>query len=384
MTAQGTRPTVAFVTHSAQLSGAELFLCRVTSATRRIRPLVVLGEHGPLESALAAADVDVLVLPLSDRVRAHTGATAGGLRALTGAVDTARAAARLARVLRRRGVRVVTTHSAKAHLYAGLAGRLSGVPVVVHLHGVLGAGGARRWNVLLLRGAVRAFASAVIANSRTTAESAAVPSRTPLDVIGCPVVLPDSVVAPPDGPVFVVVGRLSAQKGQDVAIRAFATALERGMPRSATLRIVGAALFEQDHAFAATLAGLADALGVADRVEFVGHTDDVRAELDRADVAVHASPSAEGFGQVVAEAMAAGRPVIASAAGGPAEIVSDQVDGVLVAPGDVAELAEAMTRLASDPALRARLAGAGREAVLRFALPTVVAQLESALTDRVR
>ena len=99
---------------------------------------------------------------------------------------------------------------------------------------------------------------------------------------------------------------------------------------------------------------------MADRVTFAGFVDDVAGVLAGADIAVHASVIPEPHGQVVVEAMAAGVPVIAAAAGGPAEIVTDGVDGVLVPPGDVAALANALTRLAADARLRTELGAAGR------------------------
>jgi len=87
---------------------------------------------------------------------------------------------------------------------------------------------------------------------------------------------------------------------------------------------------------------------------------------------VHASTIPEPFGQVVIEAMAAGVPIIAADAGGPAEVVTDGVDGLLVAMGDVDALAGALTRMAGDPELRDRLADAGRVTAAAFA-PDVIA-----------
>jgi glycosyltransferase involved in cell wall biosynthesis len=71
---------------------------------------------------------------------------------------------------------------------------------------------------------------------------------------------------------------------------------------------------------------------------------------------------AEPFGLVVVEGMAAGLPVVASAAGGPLEVITDGVDGRLFPPGDIAALADILMALAADPELRSRL---GAEAVKR-------------------
>jgi glycosyltransferase involved in cell wall biosynthesis len=92
-------------------------------------------------------------------------------------------------------------------------------------------------------------------------------------------------------------------------------------------------------------------------------------------VLVHASVTPEPFGQVILEGMAAGVPVIASRAGGPAEILRHDATGVLYQPGDEEALAGAMHRL-RDPLLRERLSGAAREEVRNYAPPVVAAELQ--------
>jgi alpha-maltose-1-phosphate synthase len=104
---------------------------------------------------------------------------------------------------------------------------------------------------------------------------------------------------------------------------------------------------------------------------FLPH-DELRRRYVRA--AVVACPSRrEGFGVVAAEAMAHGRPVVASAVGGLLDLVSDEKTGLLVPPGDVGALRAALERLLGDPALRRRLGEAGRDhARAELAWDTVV------------
>jgi glycosyltransferase involved in cell wall biosynthesis len=101
-------------------------------------------------------------------------------------------------------------------------------------------------------------------------------------------------------------------------------------------------------------------LGLGGRVHFLGNRDDVPEVLAALDVLVHCPTAPEPFGRSVAEAMAVGKPVVAARAGGLPEIVEDDVTGLLVPPGDVTACATAVTRLLSDPALRARMGAAGR------------------------
>src|ERR1700704_3441600 len=97
-------------------------------------------------------------------------------------------------------------------------------------------------------------------------------------------------------------------------------------------------------------------------------------QLERLDILVHASIIPEPFGQVVIEGMAAGLPVVAAGAGGPAEVIEDGVTGILYPPGDVGALASALRKLAAKPHLRERLGRAGRVQAAAFAPDIVAAQ----------
>lgn len=99
-----------------------------------------------------------------------------------------------------------------------------------------------------------------------------------------------------------------------------------------------------------------DTSGYAQRFILTGYRDDVETLYSIMDIVVHASLDPEPFGMVVTEAMAAGRPVIAAKAGGPVEVITPGVDGILVPPGNVDEMAAAILQLSEDPALRASLA----------------------------
>jgi glycosyltransferase involved in cell wall biosynthesis len=103
-------------------------------------------------------------------------------------------------------------------------------------------------------------------------------------------------------------------------------------------------------------------LGLADRVDFLGHRDDVPRLLACSDVVVLPSLN-EGLPLAVLEAMAAEKPVVATAVGGTDEAIVDGETGVLVPPGDSAALAEAIRGLLGDPSRAARLARAGRRRV---------------------
>lgn len=153
-----------------------------------------------------------------------------------------------------------------------------------------------------------------------------------------------------DLPLIVCVGRLSAQKGQDVAIRALA----RLRHPTAVLRLVGA---ESHHGETERLRRLATSLGVAERVEWRGEAADTAPELRAADVVV--APSRwEGMSLVYLEAMACGAAMIVTDVAG-SEVVAGA--GVVVPPDDPDSLSDAIDGLLDDAARRQQLGDAARE-----------------------
>ena len=257
---------------------------------------------------------------------------------------------------------IVHTNSLKSAVYGGLAGRAAGVPVLWHIRDRIAPDYLPAAAVRMVRGAAGVLPTAVVTPSRTTMDT--MPDRRPV----IRAVVPDSVDLPAVEAVephpfrVGMVGRLAEWKGQHIAIEAFARAFPGGDEQ---LWLVGEAMFGES-AYVDRLRRQVAALGLGDRVELRGFRDDVWSELARLDVLVHASTSPEPFGQVVLEGMAYGLPVIAAAPGGPAEIMVDGVDGVLVPAGSVDALAAAIRRLASDAGLRDRLGRTARNTAAQY------------------
>ena len=162
-------------------------------------------------------------------------------------------------------------------------------------------------------------------------------------------------------------GRLHESKAHDVSLRA----LER-LPE-AYLWIAGSGPLE------AELKALAAQLGVAERVRFLGWRSDASALYRAADACLFPSRF-EPLGNVVIQAWAHGLPLVAAASQGPAELITDEVDGLLVAVNDDMALAAAADRLIAEPGLGARLAQAGAERVSReFSKARVIAEWRALL-----
>lgn len=206
----------------------------------------------------------------------------------------------------------------------------------------------------------------VIHNGVPAAASAAGLARDPRDFAGVPAAVPAGsrpAGGAARGLVIGCVGRLDRVKGHDVAIRALAK-----LP-GARLVIVGSGGERQ------ALRDLAAEVGVADRVSLPGWSERVPEMLTGFDLFCYPSRY-EGLGLALIEAMLAGLPCVASRVGGVPEVLGEC--GLLVPPEDPDALADALARLATDPALRARL---GTDAARRAGTAFGVDRMASAYQE---
>ena len=145
----------------------------------------------------------------------------------------------------------------------------------------------------------------------------------------------------------------------------------------ARFQLIGSALFAERE-FEQSLHDLCATLGIADRVEFVGFVNDVQARLEQLDIFVHASTTGEPFGQVIVEAMAAAKPVVATNGGGVPEIVLDGVTGILVPMGDANRMGDAIEFLLQNPERAQEMGRVGRRRVLdQFTIQKSAAMVQS-------
>jgi glycosyltransferase involved in cell wall biosynthesis len=185
--------------------------------------------------------------------------------------------------------------------------------------------------------------------------------------------LPQAGVAVADlrSEMVVAAGRLNRQKGFDLLIAAFAI-VARQAPRW-RLRIYGAGVER------ARLAAQIDALGLGDRVELMGRTQQLGEAMAGASVFAFSSRF-EGFGMVIIEALSHGLPVVSfDCPHGPHDIIGGERGGVLVPPEDVAALAAALLELIGDPARRQALGEAALRRSWDFELETIGPRFEGLL-----
>ena len=389
---------VMYLNPGGQLGGAETSLLAILASVRRAMPSwplhLVAAAGGPLAARAEALGVSTCVLPFPPalaRLGEHGAGGEGGrirFAAQLGraAVSVATYGAQLRREIRRFRPDVIHTNGLKMHVLAAWSG--GSRPLVWHLHDYLGS---RPFTAKLLRWSASRCAI-VVANSTSVADDARaaigkglriarVYNAVDLDRFSPRGEAADldrlaGLTPAPAGTVRIgLLATFARWKGHDAFLRAVAR-----LPRHVMCRayVIGDAVYQTDGSQyrRAELEQLAASLGIADRVGFTGFVVQSDTALRALDIVIHASTAPEPFGLAIAEAMACGRAVVVSQAGGAAELITAGVDALAHVPGNVEELAERMATLATDAALRTRLSAAARNtAERRFDLARLAREL---------
>ncbi len=375
---------VLYVNHTAEVSGAEhSLLSLLAGLPSDVQPCVAAPRGRLLAEVQRLGIPTTAIAGTAGSLRLHPVHTPRALAEIT------LAAAQVRRAARTHNADVVHANSIRAGIVVGLAwpragGRRPGAahggaaPVrIVHIRDCLPPGAVSTATLRL----IAATASTVIANSRHTAQSvrAAAPSA-PLEVVHNPLDIArwDAARVDPGEarrrlgaagqPALLlgVVAQLSPWKGHDTAIEALRLVRDAGV--DARLLLIGSAKFRaratryDNERYVAQLRAQVAAAGLEDHVSWLGERDDVPALLSALDMLLLPSWE-EPFGRALIEAMALEVPVIATAVGGPPEILTDGREGLLVAPRDPGAWAQAIGVLAADPERRHAMGAAGRRRV---------------------
>ena len=366
---------VAFWAGSFERAGTQRFLLEVLRRLDRGRfdPVVLSTiKAGALLGEIEALGVDVREFRTGDSLLSPQ-----TVRGLTSA----------ARYLRVERIEILSCLLGITTLFGPIVGRLAGVPVVVNNQRNLGY-----W----LRGGYRErvyefnnsrVVDAVLVNSEAAATELRRRFRTPdarirnigagvdTELIGA-AASADGLVREygfEDAPLVGCVGKFTEVKGHEHFVRAAALVLAKRP--DARFILVG------DGPRRAMLEELVEELDVERAVRFAGARGDVPGILKALDVFVLPSIS-EGLPNVVLEAMAAGRPVVASNVGGVPEVVESGSNGLLFEPGDPEAMASSVLRLLDDPALAQQMGRVGETlARERFDIGVVVGRLEETFEE---
>ncbi|MCA9235104.1 MAG: glycosyltransferase [Planctomycetales bacterium] len=256
---------------------------------------------------------------------------------------------RVAQLVRDEGYQLLHAHTPRSLLVASQAAQLTGVPLVYHVHSPAGRDSTRtlvnRLNLWTERRCARR-AARLIAVSDSVREYM-IDQGFARDRVACvPNGVPGIDVPPrtatPAAWTLGMVALFRPRKGVETLLEALAAVRSTGV--NMRLRAIGP--FETTDYEDQVLA-LADRLGLADAVDWIGFASDIAGELAQIDVLVLPSLFGEGLPMVVLEAMAAAVPVVASRVEGIPTAIRHDVDGLLVEPGSVSQLAAALEELAA-------------------------------------
>ena len=372
---------ILYVHNSADIYGASRSLTRLLSRLdrRQFEPTVVLPEEGPLKSFIGHLHVKVFFdsnLAIIDRYTS---------RIRLFCYRFPMSLWRLYRVIRNERINLVHTNTAVMFSPA-LAAKLAGVPHVWHVRESFDEFQGRLWKIYSTY--MRMLSNKIVCVSNATANQ--FPNREKVVVVHNGISLDEFAVDQPrlrmefrqrfniNETDFVVtcIGRIKwKRKGQEYLVRAAALLRDAAMPFM--LVIVGRPWpGNEDHL--ERLRALVDELGLQDRVIFTGELPDARLAYAACDVLVLPSAQAEPFAGVVMEAMAMGKPVIATGLGGSLDQVVDGETGYLVPPGDPGALAEKIRVLLENRELSRLMGEAGRERIrTHFGIQRMLEKLET-------
>ncbi len=364
------KKNVLYLSWMGTPGGAEIAMLRLIGALDREKyaPHAWLLNPGELEASLAALKVPVTVRE------------AGRMRGLPVNIPFHTA---LCSYIKKNSIQWIHASGTAAYLAGYMAARLAGIPVFW-------------WLVDMPEGKAAAEkiaghlpADKIICNSRATL--AALVKHYPAQASRAEVVHPSlgpRVSAQPGGSeklkkewnlpadarIVTCAGRLQKWKGQDVLVRSIPEILKT-IPQAYFI-FAGSVLPGMEDGFREELPRLAESLGVSAHCRFTGFYSDLDALMRASGLVVHTSVKPEPFGMVIPEAMRQGCAVIASAAGGPLEIITHGENGWLVTPGDSKELADAVVHLLQDSGLRRRLGEAAVKSVEIFSAEAIARKME--------
>jgi glycosyltransferase involved in cell wall biosynthesis len=374
---------VLYLSATGSLGGAERSLLDMLASLRDAEPSwslrLLAATEGPLLERAQSLGVSTHVEPFGRRLAALGESPVdrtdgpGQLGRLWPAVGPALSyVVRLRRAIRTFAPDIAHTHGVKMHLFGALASPRS-TAVVWHLHDYVSR---RPLTARLLRMKMRRPA-AIVATSHSVAHDARAVfgDRSIVTVHNAvdlgqfsdagPALDLDAAAGLPPAPVGVLRVGLVATFARWKGHTTFLDALAK-LPVDLPVRgyVVGGALYQTEGSQHSRdeLQRAAAERGVGERVGFTGFVEHPERAMRSLDIVVHASTVPEPFGLVIAEAMACGRPVIASDAGGARELFADGREGLRHTPGSSDSLAAAIAVLARDPDLRARLGRAARTA----------------------
>ena len=361
-------PKVLFHNPASFIGGAEVGLLNCLSVLRNvIEPVVLLPNEGLLTEELRRRKIKVEIVELPQSLARVSRLGNKFLSLLRGAPALPIYLKQLQDVIVKQEPALLYSNGLKSHFLLSLLAKWNGIPLLCHVRDVLGA-------VPGLHYLLHNVAQAVVTNSKATLDALSLPSAKAFIIPNAIDLVTWDQEALKEPPAIVEMVKTKGQRlivsaGKLVPLKGFAYLIKAlaQLPKDdfkLHLAIAGSEDYATQEGHAEELQELIKELDLQSRVTLLGNVSPLAPLLKNAHLFVLASKS-EGFGRVVAEAMASRCPVIASNVGGLKELVEDGERGLLFEVGNVKELSEKMALLLADDEKRKSLVLNGRTYVER-------------------
>ncbi len=353
---------ILYINKSSEIGGAETSLLLLLKYINRniFNPLVVLPSEGILSTKIRELGLQVFIIPLNN-IR---------LKKLNPwpYVSTVW---QLAKIIKREGIVLVHANDVATNQYALIAAKLSRVPIVSHMRGLNDKKTVKRgflpWADHLIANS-QAVAQTYLSCSKNSTNVSIIyngidlkefSANNQLEILFCKRFgIPRNIL------LVGIVGRIFAEKGHHILVRALSEI--RKKHSNICVAIIGPisnvvnCRYQRDDDFLFNLKQMITKLRLEKYIFFIEEQTDIAPVYQALDLLVLPTFT-ESFGRVAAEAMAAGKPVVASAVGGVPEVVDDGVTGILVPPGDVPRLVKAILSILTNQAIAREMGIAGRK-----------------------
>ncbi|NCO34736.1 MAG: hypothetical protein AUJ92_14680 [Armatimonadetes bacterium CG2_30_59_28] len=354
---------ILYVNHVSQMSGAEHSLLGLLTTLPRDRfePIVALPDEGPLRNRVEGLGIETVSVPLG-RLKRSLQPT----HMLDSLNRIYRSRQALKAFCQQRDICLIHSNSTRAHFAGGHAARLLGLPAIWHCRDLT--------DIPICKGMLGRTATSIVAISEAVRLSLVRQAFSPtkirvihngVDVDRFQPRPPDEELCrryavPENGFVFAIIGQIVPWKRHDLFLAA-AARIAPAFPQ-ARFWIIGDDLFNDHPEYCRQLRRRADEPDLRARVVFTGFIEAIDRVLSSVQAVVVPSDN-EPFGRVVIECMAAAKPVIATRAGGPVEIIENHHTGILIPPDNINALTDAMQELLKRSQWRDRLGREAREHV---------------------
>jgi len=383
------RKKILIIDSASEIGGAEIFLLRFLEKLDKkkyIPQFLLLQKEGKLSNELLKMGYKITNVSINFSVWRKGQSKFNTIKLIISGIKSIPQLLQTALMIKRMKIDIIQTSCNKSHIFGTVLAFFTGIPVLWTLHDFI----SKEHFPFLLRkllvffsffaGRIIAFSDAV---SRQFACEGAPPEKIVTIHHGIDADnfrgkakgnIRKELGIPESKKVITLIGRISYWKGQEYFVKGIPKIIAR-YP-DALFLIVGDAIFGET-AVKQKIEKLIIDMGLTDYCIMTGWRNDIPDILKETDILVHASSSPEPFGLILLEGMAMGKPVIATKAGGVAEIVVNDVTGLLVSPADSNAIADAVIYILSNPETGGKMGRAGQERVERlFDVKIMVKKIE--------